>query len=77
MIRRLLTSLLLLPFLATAAAAQQAPAKSPAPAPAASTEGKRPWIVQRSDGQGGEDAQHDETACEITSLDAHRESGQS
>ena len=43
MTRRLLTSLLLLlPFIATAASAQQAPAPS---APPAASEGKRPWVV--------------------------------
>lgn len=43
MIRQILTSLLLLPLIATAAEAQQAPAQSPSPAPA--KEGIRPWIV--------------------------------
>jgi hypothetical protein len=43
MTRRLLTFLLLLPFLATAAAAQQAPA--PAAPPAVKSEGIRPWVV--------------------------------
>ena len=43
MIRQILTSLLLLPLIATAAAAQQAPA--PAAAPAPKTEGVHPWIV--------------------------------
>jgi hypothetical protein len=47
MIRRILTALLLLPFMATAAAAQQ-PAQTPptkAPAQAGPTDGIRPWIV--------------------------------
>jgi hypothetical protein len=43
MIRQILTSLLLLPFVAATAAAQQAPAQSPPPAPV--KEGIRPWIV--------------------------------
>ena len=43
MIRQILTSLLLLPLIATAAAAQQAPA--PAATPAPKTEGVHPWIV--------------------------------
>ena len=44
MTRRLLTSLfVLLPFIATAAAAQQTPA--PAAAPAPKTEGVHPWVV--------------------------------
>ncbi len=54
MIRRLLTSLLLLPFIATAAAAQQTPPPPPPPAqqppppqppPPPPNESKRPWIV--------------------------------
>ena len=43
MIRQILTSLLLLPLIATAAAAQQAPA--PAATPTPKTEGVHPWIV--------------------------------
>jgi len=43
MIRQILASLLLLPFIATAASAQQAPA--PPTAPAAPTDGIRPWVV--------------------------------
>ena len=51
MIRRLLSSLLLTPFIATGAAAQQAPAQAPVPSQAQpavqpqSTAGIRPWVV--------------------------------